>query len=114
MQGAARFHVMKQTNLSLALQAATDAAGLVPDTQAGRLALLEELQQIPLKIRAQQQQLQIFGCAVCYHCMLQAGTRKPAPVLSHISHASWHGHGVNAAIHRGLSHQRVYLRFPLF
>ena len=42
----------------------------MPESQAGRLALLEELQQIPLKIRAQQQQLQIFGCARSLQCML--------------------------------------------
>ena len=44
------------------MQAATAAAAaLVPDSQAERLAVLGELQQIPLKIRAQQQQPQIFG-----------------------------------------------------
>jgi hypothetical protein len=43
------------------MQSATAAAALIPETQAERLAVLEVLQQIPLKIRAQQQQSQIFG-----------------------------------------------------
>lgn len=44
------------------LQPGGDSGALVPDTQAERLAVLEELQQIPLKLRAQQQQPLIFAC----------------------------------------------------
>ena len=33
----------------------------MPGTQAGRLAVLEELQQIPLKLQAHQQQAAIFA-----------------------------------------------------
>lgn len=44
----------------LCLQAA-DWRHLVPDTQEERLAVLEELQQIPLKLRAEQQQPLIFA-----------------------------------------------------
>ena len=50
----------QQTSSTVA-QGATAAAALVPETQAERLAVLEALQQIPLKIRAQQQQALIFA-----------------------------------------------------
>lgn len=43
------------------VQGGADASAQVPETQVERLALLQELQQIPLKIRARQQQPLIFA-----------------------------------------------------
>ena len=72
----------------------------MPESQAGRLALLEELQQIPLKIRAQQQQLQIFGCD--HYTTLPTCRAHAYLTPAHIKQGAWHG------CHHRLSHQ-IYI-----